>query len=111
MKTNDKTRNVAIAPSLVLRVHVSRGETTEHIYLLPKTLDEATEVTNSLADYMGGRLSKGIGYAMLEYPAIIYSVQHIVYIEAIFRWPEEWEEIMKKSTKRPLGFRLEKASE
>lgn len=111
MKANDKTKNVAVSPSLVLHVQVSTGETREHIYLLPKTLDEATEASNSVADYIGGRLSKGIGYVQLEYPPITYSVKHIVYIEAIFRGPEEWEEIIKKSAKRPLGFRLEKVSE
>ena len=109
VKTNDKTKIDDI--SLLLHVAVSTGVTNVHIYPLPNTLIEAKKTMDSLIDSIATALVGKIGFLHLENPNITYNSKHIVYIEAIFRGPKEWEEIMRKSTKPPLGFRPEKLSE
>ena len=109
VKTNDKTKIEDI--SLLLNVAVSTGVTKVHIYSLPNTLKEAKKTMDFLINYIAAALKGKIGFLYLENPRITYNPKHIVYIESIFRGPEEWEEIMRKSTKPPLGFRPEKLSE
>ena len=109
METNDKTKSEAV--SLLLRIVVSIGVTNEHIYSLPNTSEEAKKTMDFLINFISSALAGKIGYLYLEHPRIVYNPEHIVYIEAIFRGPSEWEELMRKSTKPPLGFRPEKPSE
>lgn len=109
MKKNDKDTSEAI--SLLLRVTVSTGEKKEHIYLLPEKQSEAAKTTTALAKNTATQLVKGMGILHLMNPSITYNIKHIVCIEAIFRGPAGWEEIIKKSIKPPLGFRPEKPSE
>lgn len=109
MKTNDKTTNVAI--SLLLRVELSTGKVKEHIYLLPEKQNEALKKMDPIIESIGTALFEGKGFIHLENPSITYNAEHVVYIEAIFRGPAEWQEVIKKSTKLPLGFRPVKPSE
>jgi hypothetical protein len=109
MKTNDKTKSEAV--SLSLRVAVSTGVTNEHIYSLPEKRKEAFKIIDSLVDSITDVLGAKTGFLHLENPSITYNPKHIVYIKEVFRGPAEWEELMRRSTKRPLGFIPEKASE
>lgn len=108
MKRNEKTTGLTM--SMVLRVNVSTGETKEHIYSLPSEVDEAVKFVTGFAKHVATELMKPTGVIQLINPSIAYTAKHIVYIEPIFRGPADWQEMMKKSMKPPLGFRPQESS-
>jgi len=108
MKANDKTTDLTM--SMVLRVKVSTGETKEHIYPLPGQRDEASKLVRAFAKHVTTQLMKPTGTVHLMNPSTTYTARHIVYIEPMFRGPAEWQEIMNKSMKPPLGFRPQESS-
>jgi len=95
---------------MLLHVHVSTGETKEHIYSVPSQADEASKFVSAFAEYITTQLMKPTGVIHLMNPSITYTGKHIVYLEPIFKGPAEWQEMMKKSMKAPLGFRPKESS-
>jgi hypothetical protein len=93
---------------MLLNVHVSTSETTQHIIEMPSSSAEALTIIKFLVKIISAALQGKIGYLYLWNPSIVYNASQIVFIEFNFVGPEEWKEIIAKSFKEPLGFKMEK---
>lgn len=96
METNNKVESEATL--LLLRVAVSTGATNVHVYSLPDTEREAKEAIHSIIEPIATALDGKAGFIHLPNPSTVYNPKHIVYIEAVFKGPGEWEDPVRTST-------------
>ena len=111
MTTEKQGETVTIGEShnkMLLNVHVSTSKTTQHIIEMPSSSGEAVAVIEFFVKIISAALQGKIGYLYLWNPSTVYNASQIVFIEFNFVGPEEWKEIIAKSFKEPLGFKMEK---
>lgn len=97
-----------VEPStIIIKIHVSTGETKIHTYHLATTWGEVNKQMDFLVNLWIKALSGKHPVLPLQNPTTAYSSSHIVYIEVDFKGDKELENLVNASIKSPLGFRKE----
>ena len=98
--------------TFVLTVHLSTGETREHVYPISsdqvqgikEALDLMTRISNAFRTKVWF-FPFNYNVLPLEHPSIIFNASYILYIEFMFRGPADWEKLINNAIKKPLGFK------
>jgi hypothetical protein len=92
---------------LQLHISLSSGKIYEHIIELPQEIPEAEKTATLYIKLLEEAIKGKRKLLQLYDPFIMYNTTNIVTVEAEFIAPEDWKEIMNKSLKKPLGFKLQ----
>lgn len=91
---------------MILRVHVTSGRVNEHVYDLLPNLQDAQKEVKSWIGIITDAFKGKIDYLPLLNPVIAYNIPHIVFVELDFKGPTEWQEVIRKSVKEPIGYKF-----